>query len=381
MQQETILDDIEFQIRRHSVFDREEKYVANVLWIAASYFLKHQDIKVFDAFPMLAFMSPEPDSGKSRALKVTELLSPNAISAGKYTTASLLAKIDQEQGNLITICLDEIDTIFAHGKDNSELIQLFNLGYERGAVMTRLKRFGEGFLETPCYCPKAFAGLKIARIPGPTKTRTIIISMRPKTGNETVERHVAKEELAALNERLLSWSVEASAIDSLKTVTLDASFLSNRNEQIWEPLLAVAKITSPEWYQRALKAASYFTTGQQTSKDLTHKILLATYRVFRSGEYPDKIHSIDLLQELHDYGIPKWIDQALLLEYLSGYDPDISTRQMKISGQNRNGYEWHKFLKTFATYISAKETSEVEEALGMQTSTRPTLPQKEMHFF
>lgn len=366
MQQETILDAIEEQLRRHSVFDKEEKYVANALWLAASYFLKQDTIKVMNAFPMLGFMSPEPDSGKSRALKVTELLACNALSAGKYTTAALLAKIDLEPDKLVTICLDEIDTIFAHGKDNSELIQLFNLGYERGAVIVRMKRFGEGLNETNAYCPKAFAGLRIARIPGPTKTRTIIINMRPKTENETVERHIAMEDLAQLRSRLTEWADNPETLDSLRNVELsEASFLNNRNEQIWEPLLAIAKITNADWYERALASAQYFTTGQQTTKDLTHKILLGTYRVFRTGLHPDRIHSATLLEELHDLGIPKWIDQSYLSEYLSGYDAEISTRQMKINGDNRNGYDWHKFLPTFGTYISEKEVVQVERELGI----------------
>lgn len=365
MQQENILDDIEYEIRKHSFFDRDEKYVANALWLAGTYLLKQDSIKVFNAFPMLAFMSPEPDSGKSRALKVTELLACNAIANGSYTTASLLAKIDSEP-EPITICLDEIDTIFSHGKDNSDLIRLLNLGYERGTKIVRMKRFGDGLHETPAYCPKAFAGLKIARLPGPTKTRTIIISLRPKTDDEVVERHIQFEALKELREKVAAWSIDESNLNKLKTVDLEgASFLTNRNEQIWEPLLAIAKVTSEAWYQRALTAAQYF--GQQTTKDnLPHKVLLAAYRVFRSGKYPEKIHSSVLLDELHDLGIPKWIDQTHLLDHFSGYDPEITTRQMKIGGTNRNGYEWRKFIKAFSTYILQKETDDVERELGMR---------------
>jgi Protein of unknown function (DUF3631) len=110
---------------------------------------------------------------------------------------------------------------------------------------------------------------------------------------------------------------------------LETSFLNNRNQQLGEPLLAVAKAVSDEWYQRGIRAAQFFTTGK-TDKDLTHMILLGAYRVFRSGNYLDRIHSMTFLQELDELGIPKWIDQNHLLEHLSGYDPEIATRQMKI---------------------------------------------------
>lgn len=376
MQEENILDEIEKVIRRHSVFDREEKYVTNVLWTAGSYFLKDDTIRAFDAFPMLAFMSPEPASGKSQALKITQLLACNAISAGSHTTAALLAKIDAEPEKIITLCLDEIDTIFAHGKDNSDLIRLFNLGYERGAVITRMKRFGEGFNETPAYCPKVFAGLSLARIPGPTKTRTLIINMRPKTEKEPVEKHVDKEALAGIRDKLAALSDDETFIAKLKAANLPETFLTNRNEQIWEPLLTIAKAVNDEWYRRALKAAQFFTTGK--TEDLSHTILLGAYRVYRSGRYLDRIHSLTLLDELHELGIPKWVDHNHLSKCLSDYDPSISTRQMKIGSINKNGYDWRKMLPTFETYISEREEREVEEELNTPRESGdyhlPTLP-------
>ncbi|MET4173870.1 hypothetical protein ABIB99_004970 [Bradyrhizobium sp. LA6.1] len=367
MQEEnTILDQIEKEIRRNCVFDKEEKYVTNALWIVASYFLRHETIRAFDAFPMLAFMSPEPASGKSQALKITQLLACNAISAGSHTTASLLAKIDAEPEKIITLCLDEIDTIFSHGKDNSDLIRLCNLGYERGKTITRMKRFGEGFNETPAYCPKVFAGLSMARIPGPTKTRTLVINMRPKSANETVERHTNLEALAGLRDRLTALADDASFIGKLNSFSLETSFLNNRDEQLWEPLLAVAKAVDEEWYQRGLKAAQFFAAGK--ADNLSHSILLSVYRVFRSGKYQDRIHSLTLLEELHELGIPKWIDHNHLSKCLSDYDPEISTKQMKISSINRKGYDWHKMVPTFRTYITENEVSEVEEELNITAS-------------
>jgi hypothetical protein len=361
-----ILDDIVTELKRHCIFDKEEQYTANALWIASSYFLKYQSVPVFNAFPMLAFMSPEPDSGKSRALKVTELLACNSISAGKYTPASLLAKIDESKDDPITICLDEIDTVFAHGKDNSELIQLFNLGYERNATITRMRRFADGYIETPAYCPKVFAGLSVAKIPGPTKTRTIIVETRPKTDDETVERHIDFERLKQLSGQLANWAETVK--DQLVTMELpDIEFLNNRSRQLWEPLLAVAKVSSDGWYQRAIDAARYFTSKEHIEKNLSHSILRAAYRVFRTGLYPGHIHSFVLIEQLHELGIPSWIDQYHLSEHLGAYDPNIKPRQIKIGGLNRNGYDWHTFFNAWNIYIKEKEVKDIEEEIGIRT--------------
>src|SRR3954469_140104 len=123
----TILDEVHDQIKRHSKFDFEEQYDFNALWAVASYFLGYDDVRAFDHFPMLAFMSPEPESGKTNALKVTARLAYNATPPGSFTTASILRKIDQSD-TLITVCLDDLDTKFAPGRDNADLVMLFNLG-------------------------------------------------------------------------------------------------------------------------------------------------------------------------------------------------------------------------------------------------------------
>jgi hypothetical protein len=363
MRKENILDEVCTQIKRHSKFDHEEQYDFNTLWAVGTYFVAYDDIRVFDHYPMLAFMSPEPDSGKTNALKVTSKLAFNATPPGSFTTASILRKIDRSD-KLITICLDDLDTKFTHGKDNSDLVMLFNLGYERGALITRCSQNTDGLIETPAYCPKAFSGLKIAKIPGPTMTRTFVINMRPKTEDDVVLDGIDDASLEAVRKRIEEWA--PTIVDQLKAVEIpadDISSIINRKRQLLKPLLALARVTSSEWYQRALNVARFFTE-QQTEKTLTHKILFASYRVFREGEYPDRIHSHTLLEELYRLGIPEYVELSQLASHLSTYD--IKPKQMKIKDQNRNGYEWRTFLKPFADYITNKEVEEVEIEIGIR---------------
>lgn len=71
---ENILDHTEKDIKRHVYFDKEEKLTLDVLWTVGSYFLRRKDIKVFDAYGIKAYMSPESGSGKTRGLEITNLL-------------------------------------------------------------------------------------------------------------------------------------------------------------------------------------------------------------------------------------------------------------------------------------------------------------------
>ena len=89
-----ILDNTEKQIRRHAWFDRDEKYVVSVLWPCGSRLLKHyKDVPLFRQYPYLAFMSMEPDSGKSRALEVIHRLLDNRNDLGVYTAPFLLDEV------------------------------------------------------------------------------------------------------------------------------------------------------------------------------------------------------------------------------------------------------------------------------------------------
>jgi hypothetical protein len=56
-------------------------------------------------------------------------------------------------------------------------------------------------------------------------------------------------------------------------------------------------------------------------------------------------------------------DASYLADLLSGYG--IKPWQMKIKNLNRDGYDWHAFLDGFSSYISKRETEEIERELGL----------------
>ncbi len=60
-----LLDEVEAFHRRFNIFPREAAYVAVVLWDAHAHLMD-----CFDSTARLAFLSPEPGSGKSRALEI-----------------------------------------------------------------------------------------------------------------------------------------------------------------------------------------------------------------------------------------------------------------------------------------------------------------------
>ena len=192
--------------------------------------------------PRIAFLSPEPGSGKTRALEVTELLVPNPVEAINVSPAYLFRKVADEKG-APTLLFDEIDTVFGpKAKDNEEIRGLLNAGHRKGAVAGRcVVRGKEVFTEElPAYCAVAMAGL--GYLPDTILTRSVIVKMRRRAPNETVEPFRRRLELKKgerLRERLALW---AKTVHSKVQDTFPAmpDGIADRNADVWEALISVA---------------------------------------------------------------------------------------------------------------------------------------------
>ena len=128
-----LLSEIDAFVRKFVAYPNEHARIAHVLWIAHTHAMDR-----WDSTPRIAFLSPEPGSGKTRALEVTELLVPNPVEAVNATPAYLFRKISDPDG-LPTVLYDEIDTLFGpRAKENEELRGILNAGHRRGAMAGRV---------------------------------------------------------------------------------------------------------------------------------------------------------------------------------------------------------------------------------------------------
>src|SRR5262249_50328754 len=134
-----------------------------------------------------AFLSPEPASGKTRALELTETLVPRPVEAINTTPAYLFRKVSDPAGPP-TILYDEIDTVFgARAKEHEDIRGIINAGHRRGAKAGRCVVRGNVVKteELPAYCAVAMAGL--GHLPDTILTRSIIIKMRRRAPTEKIE--------------------------------------------------------------------------------------------------------------------------------------------------------------------------------------------------
>src|SRR5665647_313375 len=128
----TLLDQVAAMLARFVAFPSDETRTATTLWIAHTHALPE-----FETTPRLAFLSPEPGSGKTRAMEILELLVLRPLLTVNVTPAYLFRKVADEAIRP-TILYDEIDTVFGpKAKDNEDIRGMLNSGYRAGAVAGR----------------------------------------------------------------------------------------------------------------------------------------------------------------------------------------------------------------------------------------------------
>jgi hypothetical protein len=230
-----------------------------------------------DSTPRIAFLSAEPESGKTRALEVTELMVPHPVEAVNVSPAYLFRKVASEEGTP-TILYDEIDTVFGpKAKENEEIRGLLNAGHRRGAVAGRCVVRGH-VVETeelPAYCAVALAG--IGDLPDTILTRSVIIRMRRRAPNECVEpwrRRLHVGEGEELHSRLAAWAAQVLEQCTNNFAEMPDG-ISDRSADVWEALLGVADAAGGDWPKRACVTAVTLVMATREDRDSIGIRLLA----------------------------------------------------------------------------------------------------------
>ncbi len=356
-----VLDVLERWVRRYVSYPHVHAIVAHVIWIAHTHL-----IDAFDDTPRLAFLSPEPGSGKSRALEVTEPLVINPMYSINASVAYLFRKIGVPEGEpLPTLLFDEVDSIFdTRGKSESreELRALLNSGYHRSAMVGRAVVRGKEVSteEWPVFCPVALAGLNA--LPDTLMTRSVVIQMRRRAPHEKIEpfrRRTTKAESNDLRSLLAEWA--SSVRDSITFPELPAG-ITDRAADVWEPLIATADAAGGEWPTR-VRAAAVFMVQEENQKPPTFGIrLLGDIRAVFAEDRD--LRTTDLLERLHNIETAPWgnfrgapIDARFLARQLSRFNIQTNNT-IRVGAETMKGYRrehlvdaWDRYLPPIAATV------------------------------
>ncbi|MFH8787571.1 DUF3631 domain-containing protein [Streptomyces roseoverticillatus] len=353
-----LLDDVERFHRRFNIFPAEAAYVAVTLWDAHAHLLD-----CFDSTPRIAFLSPEPGSGKSRALEVVETLVPRPMLAVNARAAALFRSVSDPAGRP-TILYDEIDTVFGpKAGDNEELRGFLNAGHRRSGVTYRC--IGDGGNQTvqefPSYSAVAVAGL--GSLPDTILTRSVIIRMRRRARNEKVEpfrARVHEQQGNALRERLAAW---AESIQDRVTGAWPEmpDGVTDRPADVWEPLLAVADAVGGDWPRRAREACVTLVKAAQVNDKGSLGVRLLTDLRDHVMAGIDRLPTVAILDRLNALDDAPWADlngrpldarrlSRMLGEYVTADGQPIASRNIKTGGSVLKGFYAEDLWDAWARY-------------------------------
>ena len=331
--------------------------MAHVLWIAHTWRLD-----AWDSTPRIAFLSPEPGSGKSRALEVTELLVPRPVHAVNTTPAYLFRKVADEAGKP-TILYDEIDTVFGpKAKDNEEIRGMLNAGHRKGAVAGRCVIRGKAIEteELDAYCAVALAGLN--DLPDTIMSRSVVVRMRRRAPGEVVEpfrRRVHGPQGEVVRKAIEEWVplIPAGAWPEMPDEITD------RNADVWEALFAVADAAGGDWPERARTSAVTLVTDVTAKSESLGVILLSDIRAVFEQSGRDTLPTDLLLNGLANLEESPWgtvfrgnpIDNTGLAKRLRRYE--IGSKTIRNGGDVFRGYDSADFLDVWERYLPSSDLS------------------------
>lgn len=356
---DTVLQTVHDFLGRFVIYPSGEAHVAHTLWIAHTFFMDQ-----WDSTPRIAFLSPEPGSGKSRALEVTEPLVNRPVHAVNTTPAYLFRKVSDRDG-LPVILYDEIDTVFGpRAKDNEDVRGMLNAGHRQGAMAGRCVTKGPNVVteELPAYCAVALAGLN--DLPDTLSSRSVVIRMRRRAPDEKTEpwrNRIHKPEGEKIRQELEAWAEMSAGQITWPEIP---EGVEDRNADIWEALLAVADLAGGAWPELARVAAVALVADfQEGPPSMGIRLLMDLRDVF--GDQ-DRMFSEDILHALVKILDAPWGDlhgkeltHRRLAQRLANYG--IKPGDVRIGARVAKGYKREDLHDTWERYLPSSAVADQKD--------------------
>jgi len=329
--------------------------------------------------PYLHVFSAETSSGKSRLLEVLVLLVNKPWKLDSGSTATIFRRIETDKPTLL---YDEIDNVFrGNGKDDDtkDLRACLNSGFKWDGKFSRCvgQNANLEVKEFATFSPKALAG--IGKVLSDTlSNRCIPIQLSRQMREEKVKRfreREAKVELARLRNDLETYTQLPTVIDELRAAKPALpDQLTDRQQDICEPLLAIAEKAGRKWLEFARTALVKLcsTSGEDVSTGI--KLLGDIKRIFEGTDAEgmvkaDKLPTIDILNRLvaveDDRPWALWWEDALkygkaqgaasrLAKMLKKYG--INRQTIRLEDGTHKGYVRTDFLEAWERYLPTEVT-------------------------
>lgn len=357
-------------IRLFIVLDKEQADAA-VLWIAMTWFMDEIDVA-----PLAIINAPEKACGKSQMLDLFGRMVARPLSAANSSTAFMFRSLELWQP---TMLIDEADTFV---RENDELKGIINAGYTRSnAFVGRVVGDNHEPKLFKVWGAKALAGITLERhLPDATMSRAIVFEMRRKLPHERISKLRDAEE-GVFDDKA---SKLARFADDYRRQVRQArpvmpESMSDRAQDNWQALFAIASCAGDEWVARATAAALKLSNAGQTSASTGNELLADIQHIFET-KYVAKISSVQLIEALcldeengwATYNRGKPLSPRQLAKQLATYG--ISSKTVRLGpGNTPKGFDAEQFADVFARYLAVpgkllQQRNDAPEALNCMAS-------------
>lgn len=347
-----LFDEVAAIIPSFIVLDMNQAYAAT-LWVAHTYLTAEADTS-----PLAIINAPEKACAKTLFQTVLGRMSFRPLPASNASLSALFRAVESWKP---TLFIDEADTFF---RDNAELHGMVNAGYKRGGFVLRSESSGDSFEPRmfSVYGAKSIAGIALEKhLPDSTMSRGIVFNLRRKLPHETVERLRYAD--GAVFDRIAS-KMARFAMDYSQQVRLARPVLpealSDREQDNWEPLLAIAGCGGAVWVDRANAAALALSNAAESAVSTGNELLADIQTVFEQKR-TFKISTVDLIEALvadeekawATYNRGRPLTPRQLAKQLAAYG--IQPKTVRMAHGTPKGYDADQFADAFSRYLQAPE--------------------------
>jgi len=347
-----LLDELEMAFNRFVILP-ENVAPALALWTLHTYGYEH-----FEHSPRLAITSPEKQCGKSTLLSLLEVLVCRPLPAANITPAAIFRTVELVSPTLL---VDEADTFL---RSSEELRGVLNAGHRCNGKVTRIEVIGKQQCpkQFKCFCPCAIAAISKRAIPDTILDRSLIITMRRKTAEESVERfriREAEQLFANLKRKCVRFMLDNGETAG-KSVPEIPEALFNRTADNWEALIAIADLISPQWSEKARHIAVMLskTDSNDDTEASTKILLLADLKAIFNDIEQDFIPSQKLcetlaLNEERDWGEFGFKREPITTRHLSKLLKEFGIRpkDKRIGEKVTKAYLLKDCIDAFSRYL------------------------------
>jgi hypothetical protein len=251
-------------IRGESLVNDLEQYFSGRAWlpnggalVLALFAMNTWLFDVFDTTPYLLLESAVPQCGKTTVLRLLEAVSREPIATSSASEAALFRVV---QARHPTLLIDEAESLAGRSERAEALLSILNAGYKKGGSALR----AEGQSHEPklfdTFSPKVLAS--IGGLRGALLDRCIVLTMHRRPPGVSLKssraRHI-KRVATPLRESLEAYALSVrEELAILYDSQPEQGYwpgLTDREGELWEPLMHHARLAGGPVDIRALEAA------------------------------------------------------------------------------------------------------------------------------